>query len=154
VTSRRSLSAGASAVVLGLALVLACASPPKRTAHSLRLDGNPRAVVEGRVRDLDGRPAAGLGVRGIPRGSAIPWLPPATTACDGTFRLSLAAPGDYGFLLLWHGRAVVTADPRDPALTEISLDPGEAVSGVELTFLAEEWRAISPEAPEDTPSCP
>jgi hypothetical protein len=131
-----------------------CASPPKVTAATKRISANPRAAVEGRVRDLDGRPAAGIGVRGIPRGADIPWAPAVPTACDGTFRLSLPAPGSYGFLLLWNGESVVTSDPRDPALVEISVAPGQTVSGVELLFLGDEWRAISGAAPADTPSCP
>jgi len=106
------------------------------------------------VRDLDGRPAAGIGVRGIPRGAAIPWAPPVPTACDGTFRLSLPAPGSYGFLLMWNGEGVVTSDPRDPALVEVAVAPGQTVTGIELLFLGDEWRAIIAEAPADTPSCP
>lgn len=131
-----------------------CATAPKVTAATRRIEANPRAVVEGRVRDLDGRPVAGIGVRGIPRGADIPWAPAVPTGCDGRFRLSLAAPGYYGFLLLWEGRSVVTADPRDPARVEISVVPGQTVSGVELVFLGDEWRAISEAAPADTPSCP
>jgi hypothetical protein len=152
-----SLSAAALAATLvcaALVATLRCASPPKVTAATRRISANPHAVVEGRVRDLDGRPAAGIGVRGIPRGADIPWAAPATTACDGTFRLSLPAPGSYGFLLLWNGEGVVTSDPRDPALVEISVAPGQTVSGVELLLLGEEWRAISGAAPADTPSCP
>ncbi len=137
-----------------LALSLACTSPPNTTAASRRIADNPPAVVEGRVRDLDGRPVAGIGVRGIPRGADIPWSPEATTACDGSFRLSLAAPGGYGFLLLWRGEGVVTADPRDPALVKVSVVPGESRSGVELVFLADEWRRVTAAAPADTPSCP
>jgi hypothetical protein len=144
------------AAISGCAAVAAtgCSTAPKVTARTRRIASNPRAVVEGRVRDLDGRPAAGMGVRGIPRGADIPWAPPATTACDGTFRLSLPAPGSYGFLLMWKAEGVVTSDPRDPALVEISVAPGQTVSGIELVFLAEEWRAISGAAPADTPSCP
>jgi hypothetical protein len=137
-----------------VAVTLACATAPKVTARTKRISANPRAVVEGRVRDLDGRPAAGMGVRGIPRGADIPWAAPAPTACDGTFRLSLPAPASYGFLLMWTGEAVVTSDPRDPALVELSVAPGQTITGVELVFLAEEWRAISGAAPADTPSCP
>ena len=143
-----------AAAVLAVLASLACATAPKVTAATRRISANPRAVVEGRVRDVDGRAAAGIGVRGIPRGADIPWAPPATTACDGTFRLSLPAPGSYGFLLMWNGESVVTSDPRDPALVEIAVAPGLRVSGVELLFLGEEWRAISGAAPADTPSCP
>src|SRR5262245_42797999 len=131
-----------------------CATAPKVTAATRRISSNPKAVVEGRVRDEDGRPVAGIGVRGIPRGANIPWSPTAPTDCDGTFRLSLAAPGDYGFLLSWKDEAVVTADPRDPALLQISVAPGQTVSGIDLLFLGDQWRAISPAAPADTPSCP
>ena len=133
---------------------LRCATAPKITAATKRISANPKAVVEGRVRDEDGRPVAGIGVRGIPRGADIPWSPPVATSCDGTFRLPLAAPGDYGFLLSWKDEAIVTADPRDPALLEISVAPQQTVSGLELLFLGDQWRAISPAAPADTPSCP
>jgi hypothetical protein len=135
------------------ALSLTCAAAPKPTAASLRIGANPPGFIEGRVRGLDGRPAAGIGVRGIPRGADIPWSPPATTACDGTFRLALAAPGDYGFLLILKGESVVTADPRDPALVEVTLEPGQTRSGVELTFLADEWGRITGK-PVGTLSCP
>lgn len=136
------------------AAATSCATPPKVTAATRRISANPPAVVEGRVRDLDGRPVAGIGVRGLPRGADLPWAPPATTQCDGRFRLTLPAPGGYGFLLLWNGEAVVTSDPRDPALIDISVAPGQTVSGIELVFLGDEWRAISPASPADTPSCP
>jgi len=144
----------AAAAATTLIAATACATPPKVTATTRRIEANPRAVVEGRVRDLDGRPAAGIGVRGIPRGAAIPWAPPVPTACDGTFRLSLPAPGSYGFLLMWNGEGVVTSDPRDPALVEVAVAPGQTVTGIELLFLGDEWRAIIAEAPADTPSCP
>lgn len=151
------VSAAALAAILvcaALAATVRCATAPKVTAATRRISANPRAVVEGRVRDLDGRPAAGIGVRGLPRGADIPWAPAVPTACDGTFRLSLPAPASYGFLLLWNGEGVVTSDPRDPALVEISVTPGQTISGIELLFLGEEWRAISGAAPADTPSCP
>ena len=142
------------AALAALATLSRCAAAPKVTAATKRISANPRAVVAGRVRDEDGRPVAGIGVRGIPRGADIPWSPAAPTACDGTFRLTLAAPGDYGFLLTWNGEAVVTADPRDPALLQLSVAPGQTVEGIELTFLGDQWRAISAAAPADTPSCP
>jgi hypothetical protein len=142
---------GLLAVIVSL---LRCATPPKVTAATRRISANPPAVVEGRVRDLDGRPVAHIGVRGLPRGADIPWAPPATTECDGRFRLTLPAPGGYGFLLVWNGESVVTSDPRDPALIDVSLAPGQTVAGIELVFLGDEWRTISPAAPADTPSCP
>ena len=148
-------AAAVATTLIGAAVAAtACATAPKVTATTRRIEANPRAVVEGRVRDLDGRPVAGIGVRGIPRGAAIPWAPPVPTACDGTFRLPLPAPGSYGFLLMWNGEGVVTSDPRDPALVEIAVAPGQTVTGIELLFLADEWRAISAAAPADTPSCP
>ena len=60
-------------------------------------------------------------MRGIPRGADIPWSPWATTECDGTFRLTLFAPGGYTFLLGWRGVALETDDPRDPAQTLIDV---------------------------------
>jgi hypothetical protein len=133
---------------------LGCATAPKVTEATLRIAANPLAVVEGRVRDLDGRPAAGIDVRGIPQGADVPWAAPVPTACDGSFRLPLPAPASYGFLLLWKGEGVVTSDSRDPAHVHVSVEPGQTVSGIELFFLGEEWRAISGAAPADTPSCP
>lgn len=144
---RRLVAAGA------IVIAAACATAPKRTASSLRIGSNPPGFVEGRVRDPDGRPAARIGVRGIPRGAEIPWSPPATTACDGTFRLALAAPGDYGFLLILDGRSVVTADPRDPSLVEATVEPGQTLGGVELLFLPAEWARVTGRT-ADTPSCP
>ena len=44
----------------------------RRTAASRRIGANPPGFVEGRVRDPDGRPVAGIGVRGIPRGADDP----------------------------------------------------------------------------------
>jgi hypothetical protein len=141
-------------VIFAALAALRCATAPKVTAATKRISANPRAVVEGRVRDEDGRPVAGIGVRGIPRGADIPWSPTVPTGCDGTFRVSLAAPGGYGFLLYWNGQAVVTADPRDPALVEIEVVPGQTITGIELLFLGDQWRAISAAAPAGTPSCP
>jgi len=92
-------------------------------------------------------------VRGIPRGADVPWSPPVTTACDGTFRLTLAAPGDYGFLLILDGRSVVTADPRDPSLVAATVEPGQTRGGIELLFLPAEWARVTGRA-ADTPSCP
>ena len=146
------MKAAAAPLVLVL-LSAACATAPTPTAASRRIRANPRATVLGRVRDAEGRPAAGLSVRGIPRGADIPWSPWATTECDGTFRLTLFAPGGYTFLLGWKGVAVETSDPRDPAMTQVEVQPGQSVSGVELMFLPPEWQRISDSAPADTPSC-
>jgi hypothetical protein len=120
-------------------LAAGCASAPRPTARSRELRANPPAIVEGVVTDTEGRPVAGIGVRGVPRGKDIPWYPPATTAADGAFRLRLAAPGSYGFLLVWKDESVITPDPRDPALLEIELVPGETRRGVRLLFLRSEW---------------
>ncbi len=143
----------ALALLLAALFSAACATAPTPTAASRQIRANPRATVVGRVRDPQGRPVAGLSVRGIPRGADIPWSPWATTECDGTFRLTLFAPGGYTFLLGWKGVAVMTDDPRDPAMTLVEVQPGHTVSGVELLFLGPEWQRISDSAPADTPSC-
>lgn len=140
--------------VLCTTLAAACAAAPQPTAASRRIAANPPAILEGRVRTESGAPVGGMSVRAIPRGADIPWSPPVATACDGSFRLSLAAPGAYGFLLEWKGTAVITASASDPALENVSVSPGQTRSGVELVFLGAEWRQITEAAPEDTPSCP
>jgi hypothetical protein len=114
---------------------IACASPPRATEASKRIRANPPAIVEGRVVDTEGKPVAGVGVRGVPRGKDIPWYPPATTQADGTFRLRLAAPGSYGFYLISGGEVVITDDPREPARLDVPLAPGETRRGLELIFL-------------------
>ena len=62
-----SLSAAGLAAALGCAALAAtgCATPPKVTAMTRRIEANPRAVVEGRVRDLD--PQAPTHVLVVPR---------------------------------------------------------------------------------------
>ena len=140
--------------IAALAMHAACATAPKPTAAAQKIGANAPAVVEGRVRDAGGRPAAGLRVRGIPRGADIPWSRWTRTDCDGNFRLSLAAPGSYGFLLSWNATALITQSPEDPALLQVSVEPGESVRGVELVFLGSEWRRLTETAPADTPSCP
>ena len=145
----RAASALASCILLA-----ACASPPKPRPSFQRIASNPPAVVEGRVVDPDGRPAAGVGVRGIPRGEDIPWTAPAKTDCDGRFRISLAAPAAYGFLLSWRGVSVMTPAADDPALIGVPVEPGGHVDGVVLIFDAAAWRRAIDSAPEDTPSCP
>jgi hypothetical protein len=132
----------------------ACATAPKQTAASRRVAANPRAIVEGRVRNADGKPVAGIGVRGIPGGKDVPWGSVAVTGCDGSFRLTLPAPASYTFLLLWHGTAVITPDPQDPSRTSVSVAPGAVVRGVDLVFLAPQWREAAASAPTATPSCP
>jgi len=143
------------AAIAAAALVAgACASPPRPHESALRIAKNPPAIVEGRVTDRSGRPAAGLGVRGIPRGEDIPWSAPAITDCDGRFRLAVAAPAAYGFLLFWKDTAIVTPEADDPSLVAVPVQPGQTVSGIALVFDAAAWRRATNAAPEDTPSCP
>jgi hypothetical protein len=132
--------------------VLACAAAPKPTPEMLRLEANPRAVVEGRVTDAEGRPVAGIAVRGIPRGRDIPWLPWAQTQCDGSYRLTLAAPAHYAFQLRWKSRSVITEDPRDPARLEVAVLPGERRTGVDLVFLRSVWQRVTESEEESEPS--
>lgn len=133
---------------------VSCSSAPKPTVASLKIRENSPAIVEGRVTDERGRPVAGIAVRGIPRGKDIPWFPPVSTACDGRFQLPLAAPGGYGFLLLWKGTAVITPSPEDPSRLDVRVWPGQMRDGVDLVFLDAEWRQVTESAPADTPSCP
>lgn len=97
---------------------------------------------------------AGIGVRGIPRGADIPWSPRAVTGCDGTFRLTLFAPGSYGFQLFWGGISVITASPEDPARLEIPLAPGQLRTGIDLVFLRAQWRPLRESVAEPAPECP
>jgi len=117
------------------------------TDATRRIAANPPAVVEGTVRDEDGRPVAGLGVRGIPRGKDIPWAPPVTTDCDGRFRLELPAPAGYAFLFVWKERSIATEDPADPSHIEIVLQPGENRRGVDLTLVRARWEAVAGDSP-------
>jgi hypothetical protein len=131
-----------------------CASPPKPTASSLRIAAHEPAIIEGRVVDAAGHPAAGIAVRGIPRGADIPWSNPAVTGCDGRFRLAVPAPAAYGFLLAWKTTAVITPRPDDPALVAVAVEPGARVAGVVLVFDDAAWRLATAAAPADTPACP
>lgn len=140
--------------MLTAAFFAACATAPKPRAAALRIAKNPPATIEGRVTDPEGRPVAGVGVRGIPRGEDIPWRPEATTGCDGRFRLEVSAPAAYGFLLSWKGVAVMTPAPDDPAMTPVSVAPGLTVGGVHLVFDAAAWRKTGAADPPDDPSCP
>lgn len=106
------------------------------------------------MRDPEGRPVAGIAVRGVPRGADIPWSPWAVTGCDGAFRLSLPAPASYGFQLRWNTISVITASGEDPARLDVALEPGERRDGVELVFLPALWRPLTEFAPAETPSCP
>jgi len=143
----------AFAVILMIALV-ACATPPKPTAAAKRIARNPPATIEGRVTDPDGRPVAGVGVRGIPRGEDIPWWPAAATDCDGRFRIQVAAPAAYAFLLSWKGVSVMTSAPDDPAMTAVPVAPGDTYGNVHLVFDAAAWRKAGAADPPDDPSCP
>ncbi len=137
-----------------LSTLTACATAPRPTSASLHIAKNPRAILEGRVTDGEGRAAAGIGVRGIPRGEDIPWSAPALTDCDGRFRLSVAAPAAYAFILSWKDTAVVTPAPDDPALVTVPVEPGQIVRDVALVFDAAAWRKAAGTGPADTPSCP
>ncbi len=140
--------------VVTAAVSLACATAPKPTAASREIRKNSPALVEGRVLDTAGQPVAGISVRGIPWSKDLPWSAPATTACDGSFRLSLPAPGSYGFLLIWRGISVITPSENDPSRIAIRLEPGEKHAGVELAFLGPAWKEAVPMALAHTPTCP
>jgi hypothetical protein len=142
-----------AAVSLAL-LAAACASAPKVTDATKRIAANPPATIEGVVHDEDGRPVAGIGVRGIPRGKDIPWGPPAITDCGGRFRLTLPAPAGYAFLFVWNGRSIATDDPADPSRIEINLRPGETRGGLDLVLVRARWQWVTGETPVIPPTCP
>jgi hypothetical protein len=119
-----------------------CAAAPRPTATSLALAANARATIEGRVLDRKRHPVSGIAVQALPRGKDIGWSPPAVTDAEGRFRLSLLAPAEYGFLLRWRGRTVVTPGPDDPARRAVAVNPGDHREGIELLFLSEEWQKI------------
>jgi hypothetical protein len=145
----RFMSVAVRVFLVAAFFVSACATAPRPTAEAKRIEANPRAIVEGRVCDAAGHPVAGIGVRGIPWGRDIPWSPAVETDAAGRFRLSLAAPGSYGFLLIRDGRTVITPDERDPSRLSIPVEPGQSRGGVDLVFLGSEWeRAMEPEAPK------
>jgi protocatechuate 3,4-dioxygenase beta subunit len=120
-------------------LSTACATPPRPAPESLALAANARATVEGRVTDRQGRLIAAIRVQALPRGKDAGWSAPAVTDSSGRFRLSLIAPAEYGFLLSWQGRTVVTLEPDDPARLNVAVKPGEIRGEIELLFLREEW---------------
>ena len=134
---RHQAAAAAIAVVL-----CACATPPRPTPEAVARAANPHAILEGRVRDRLGRAVPGILVRALPRGKDIEWAPAAITDSEGRFRLSLVAPAEYGFLLRWQGRTVVTREEDDPARLRVAVAPGEHRGGIELLFLRDEWNAI------------
>ncbi len=134
--SHRAAAAAIAAVFWG------CATPPRPTPEAVERAANPHAIVEGRVLDRQGRAVSGILVRALPRGKDIEWSPPAITDSEGRFRLSLVAPAEYGFLLLWQGRTVITREEDDPARIRVAVKPGEHREGIELLFLRDEWNAI------------
>ena len=127
------------ALVLIVLIALACATRPKPTKGTVERAANPRALVEGIVRDGDGAPVAGVSVRGLPREKDVGWSPAAITDKGGRFRLELVAPGDYGFLLSWSGVTIVTPQDDDPSRVSVHVDPGERRTGVTLLFRREDW---------------
>jgi hypothetical protein len=128
-----------AAVLLPVLFLAACATPPRPTKISLELSANARAVVQGRVTDRQGQPVAAIVVQGLPRGKDVDWSPAAVTDSKGRFRLALIAPAEYGFLLTWNGRTVVTPERDDPARLRVSVEPGQRRDGIEILFLREAW---------------
>lgn len=76
---------------------------------------------------------------GLPRDKDLGWSSPAVTDAAGRFRLTLVAPGSYGFLLAWKGITIVTPRADDPSRTLVSVGPGDRKSGVALVFRREDW---------------
>jgi hypothetical protein len=138
--------AGTAALLL---VAAACVTAPLPTDEAVRRSANPPAVVEGQVSDPEGRPVSGVAVWGLPRDKDLGWSDPAVTDDAGRFRLSLVAPGAYGFLVAWKGITVVTPRADDPSRTVVSVGPGDRRSGVALVFRREEWdRALlAPRSP-------
>ena len=94
--------------------------------------------------DRQGRAVAAIGVRGLPRGKDAGWSPAAVTDSEGRFRLALIAPAEYGFLLSWNGRTVITPEEDDPSRLRIAVSPREHRAGIELRYLREAWETLPP----------
>jgi len=132
---RRCVGTAALALVAG-----ACVTPPRPTDEAVRRSANLPAAVEGFVLDPEGRPVSGVTVWGLPRDKDLGWSAPAVTDDAGRFRLSLVAPGDYGFLISWKGITVVTPRADDPSRLVVKVAAGEKKSGVGLVFRRHEWK--------------
>ena len=132
----RATRGAAAALVLAAG---ACVSAPRPTDEAIRRSANPPADVEGRVVDPEGRPVSGVAVWGLPRDKDLGWSNPAVTDAAGRFRLTLVAPGSYGFLLSWKGITIVTPRADDPSRALVSIGPGDRKSGVVLVFRREDW---------------
>jgi hypothetical protein len=132
----RAARGAAAALVLAAG---ACVSAPRPTDEAIRRSANPPADVEGRVADREGRPVSGVSVWGLPRDKDLGWSNPAVTDAAGRFRLTLVAPGSYGFLLSWKGITIVTPRADDPSRTLVLISPGDRKSGVALVFRREDW---------------
>jgi hypothetical protein len=135
--------------MIALALGAGCASRPRPTAEAVRRGTNPPAFVEGRVVDPQGHPVAGVTVWGLPRDKDVGWSAPSVTDDRGRFRLTLVAPGDYGFLIARQGITVITPRKDDPSRVLVVLGPRDIRTGVDLVFRREEWdhALLSPRAP-------
>lgn len=92
--------------------------------------------------DRQGRPVAAIRVQALPRGKDAGWSAPAVTDSNGRFRLSLIAPAEYGFLLSWQGRTVITPEENDPARLRIAVRPGQQRDGIEILFLRDAWEKL------------
>jgi protocatechuate 3,4-dioxygenase beta subunit len=123
-------------------LAFACVTPPRPAPETVALAANARAFVEGRVTDREGHPVAAIGVQGLPRGKDAGWSAAAVTDSEGRFRLSLVAPAEYGFILSWRGRTVITPEDADPAHLRIAVLPGQRREGIELLFLRDAWERL------------
>jgi hypothetical protein len=130
------------AFLIGALLACACATPPRPAPETLALAANARATVEGRVTDRQGRPVAAIRVQGLPRGRDAGWSAASVTDSEGRFRLSLVAPAEYGFLLSWLGRTVITPEKDDPSRLNIAVSPGENRGAIHLVFLREDWEKL------------
>jgi hypothetical protein len=134
---------GGAAALVALAVLGGCVTPPRPTEASRRIAANPRASIDGVLRDRGGAPVVGIEVQALPRGKDIPWSPGAVTDANGRFRLSVYAPADYGFVLWRSGIAVVTSDQSDPGRARVAVEPGEAKRGIELTFPRRAWESLA-----------
>ena len=133
---------GRSTAFLCALLSFACVTPPRPAPETVALASNARAIVEGRVTDREGHPVAAIGVQGLPRGKDAGWSAAAVTDSEGRFRLSLVAPAEYGFLLSWRGRTVITPEDADPARLRIAVQPGQRREGITLLFLRDAWEKL------------